>query len=258
MILLKVPQNLIQVANQKKQLNIVMFWYCVKSLNRQGSVSKTDFPALCVLSGLSEQSVHKNLLKCVKLGIAFRNGLDYGLCKYDALWEFLGYHIPETRLKVFYNGYKQPILEVSLKEVAEAKVSLKDYVSYQVLKSNVRNQEYVVKEKLRKSLLDAGYRCKVVRRILKNLTLNKVSKIIQQQFTGINFTITLSYKRISELCGYQSIKSAYDLVQRLKNAKFIKVKRRIVKSTDYPNSSSYFIFKYKVYKSLPNLYSFIM
>ena len=235
-----------------------MFWYYVKSLNTEGSVSKTDFPELCVLSGLSEQSVHKNLLKCVKLGIANKSGSCYCLCSYNKLWEFLGYDIPETGLKVFYNGYKQPIMKVSLRDVTETKVCLKDYVCYQVLKSNVRNQEYVVKEKLRKSLLDAGYRCKVVRRILKNFTLNKVSKIIQQQFAGINFTITLSYKRISELCGYQSIKSAYDLVQRLKNAKFVKVKRRIVKSTDYPNSSSYFIFKYKVYKSLPNLYSFIM
>ena len=87
---LKVPDNLVQVANLNGKLKLVEFWYAVKLINREGVIFEKNFSEISRLIEIAEKTVYKNLLKLVKEGVAERKGISFKLCSYNRLWLYVG------------------------------------------------------------------------------------------------------------------------------------------------------------------------
>lgn len=77
---LKVPDNLVQVANLNGKLKLVDFWYAVKSFKISGAVCAANFPELSKITELAEKTVYKKLLELHKEGLAMKQGEYFQLC----------------------------------------------------------------------------------------------------------------------------------------------------------------------------------
>ncbi len=231
---LKIPDNLVQVANINGKLKLVEFWYSVKSIKIDGALCADDYPKISKIIGIAEKTNYKNLLKLHKEGLAMKQGEYFQLCSYNRLWEYLGYDVSEGGAGLSYKSHWMGIKRIKT-SVLECSVSLRDYLSLQALKLNIELQERAVIKKVKKELLDTVKNARVAKRMIKSFDLKKHS-YIRKFFLEIDFDCTLSLQGIANVLGLKSIKNAYDLIQRLVKGKVLKYKRRVIKANCFNSS----------------------
>ena len=114
----KVPISLYKKANQAKILNVVKFYYRVKSLSIQGCYSNSKFIQICMDSlNVSYNTAKKYKTLLLKNKFAYLKQDHFYLISYDSLWEKLNVEKFNDRYKIIYTQFHEIDQKVYLEEI---------------------------------------------------------------------------------------------------------------------------------------------
>jgi len=245
-MILKVPGGLIKKANDNKKLSDVVFWYQLKSINQQGFFKdKHIYSTIISNLGFTKAKVQQKLSSLLKNKYIHRNFNGYNLISYDTLWLNLGYDLSEhNERKGNFKIFKINIIDLN---------NLKEHIFYEEIKFNLKKQQYIVKKEFYKKSKQfttqknhSGIKLKIGDDKSFDMLLSYVTSKQGCEPYKINnsFDISLSCKGISDMFGYQSAMSGFQIEKRLKNMGLLKIKKRLFLVSQDPISyNTYSILK---------------
>lgn len=264
---LKVPIGLFKQANKKKLMNVIKFYYRIKSLKIDGCFLNSTFVnEICIKQfNLSYNTSRKYKKLLLDNKLAFLKDKHLCLISYDKLWESLNVEKINDRYKLIYTTFESFDVDVHLQEI----------------KFNLKKQEIKIKEKYLKKELKADT-VKNANKNLKRILLSKldssISKRIKEGFDtirtnlnsnlNINYQITLTCKKVAEIFGLNSDVQGWKIIKSMVYINKIRsiAQKPLIISKDIPTNilkrlnldSSFFLTSTNVLmKRLPNLISVV-
>lgn len=233
-MLVKHPENLYKLANERGLLSDVVFYYQLKSvLPQDGKFLKNNYSInFSKEFKLSRAAIKKKILRLKSLNLLREYTNYYRLASYNTLFTLLGYTFGKYGLKLFYNKDKIKLVKTDFKKEFGNLYDIKSYFAYSRIRENLEKQRNEVRKKFVKEKMknvEKSARRRVRNSLLKfwsKLPSDKIN-ILQESLPSINFDITLSLNGIARLLGYKNISSAYSTVEKLKELLLLKSARRV-------------------------------
>lgn len=261
---IKVPFGLIKIANEKKLLNVVKFYYGLKSLTIHGCFLDVDFIRTCQQHLLiSYNTAKKYKATLLKNKFAIKKDSHFYLVSYDKFWKELGVEKEGKQFKLIYtsmNNFQDDIYLAEIKRnLRKQETTLQDkYIKQELKADTVKNASKGLKNALIKQL---SYK--------SNELLEKQISTIRESLTSklnINYQITLSCQKVANLFGFKSCVQGHFILKRLLSLNRIsimpqksikiasKITNRIFKILNL--DTSFFLTSQNVlFKRLPNIIS---
>jgi len=250
---LKVPEGIVQKANQLGIWVDVLFYYQLKSLNVEGVLKKGEIePILIDRFNLTRPSIWRKIKRLINLGLLIKTENFYKLCSYDSLFFILGYSLEE---KIYYKGDKKlrrkgnfkiwqiavDKLKSFLENIARKEIELNYQRQLYKISQTLKQDEYLLKlipkNKLKVNLVDLESLDLIKNLLNINNLVEKSFKAKQISYleakngesyysTQSNIDVTLSCNGLAKLLGFKSAASGYKLEQKLKKLGLISIKTR--------------------------------
>lgn len=211
---IKVPIGLYKIANENNLLNVLKFYYKLKTLTVHGAFKENDFINICkdnLYISYNTAKKYKTLL--IKNKFVFIKDNHIHLISYDKLWDLLNVPKFNDRYKLIYTSNENFDNDIIL---AEIKFNLK--------KQEKKLQNKYINNELNLSLDTAtNAKNKKLRKVLlcnmnSKLNISKQFQKIQTNLDSlldINFQITLSCKGVANILGFKSQSKGHWMIKRM-------------------------------------------
>lgn len=258
-ISLKIPKTLYKIANEKNLLSEVIFYYSLKSINKEGFFKKGKKIAIIQQrTGLSASRIQQLISSCVELGFLRRSEGTLSLCSYNHLWKHFGFSLDSLKL-----------LRVNIKDEHD----VKHLIQYEIISNKIRGIQRKLPKAYIKCLKEKGLipSDTVSDRIADKIYYNGKKSAIKNYYDSIRNNMssispycteaTLTSCKIAEILGYKSNMQGFNILKSLESLGLLSVERnrRLYISNnafvvDYMEDTSFFRTKSGyLLKQLPNL-----
>lgn len=209
--LLKVPEGLVEKSNKLGVLSEVLFYYQLKSLNKQGHFREAS--EIIEQTKLSKSFVYSKLTSLSNLGLVKKTFNGYTLCSYETLWDKLGYDLSIERGKQEYRKGKFYIHKIYYSKIFYFKIV------QQEIKLNLNKQKRAYK--IKKRILIKNLIQKSTKKGCKMTKVQALATIIKIEEYSFRLFFSLASTGLARILGLSSPSQGYRTAQKLKQLHLI-------------------------------------